>query len=145
MGSMLKAVLLTMVLLTASTHAIEKDKVAHTSVSFVGTVGLSMMFHGFLGCEEKWAAAAMGAGLMLTVGFSKEVMDLGNRKYRQTGLDWGDMAANGVGVAMGAATFLLIAPDPRKPYVVPQLFPTGEVGRYSAGAMISIPVENILP
>lgn len=139
-------VLLTVMFLSAPAHCVEEDKAAHFFVNTIGTFGISMGMHAFTGFESKTFSLVTGVGVMTTVSFAKEIMDMQNSRYRQTELDWGDMKANFLGIAAGSALFLLIAPDKEdlnKDMIYPQVMPTKHGPAPGVGARISM--ENLLP
>lgn len=142
----LTALLLT-TLWSAQTLAIEEDKAAHFFVNTIGTFGISMGMHAMTGFESKTFSLITGAGAMTTVSFAKEIMDMQNSRYRQTGLDWGDMAANFAGIAAGGVLFLVIAPDKEdfnKTRIYPQVFPTRNGPAPGVGASVSMEtIENL--
>lgn len=106
----MKALLLALLLCSASQAEIGGDKLLHAGTSAVLTTAVYFTMSAFTGRDQQLKLPALigSSILVLAVGLGSEVVDAGERPPGQRYLDGGDMAANIVGVGVAAGLIYLL-------------------------------------
>lgn len=106
----MKALLLALLLCSASQAEIGGDKFLHAGTSAVLTTAVYFTMSAFTGREQQLKVPALigSSILVLAVGLGAEVIDAGERPVGQRHLDGGDLAANAIGVGIAAGLIYLL-------------------------------------